>query len=62
MDNCKPIQPNGNKENGMGRLCTLKNKIHIDEAVNLVKQHTKLKFLQLARVLQSGITLYIKFN
>ncbi|XP_035724847.1 NIF3-like protein 1 isoform X4 [Vespa mandarinia] len=54
MDSCKPIQPGENKENGMGRLCTLKNEIHIDEAVNLVKQHTKLKSLQLARAVSQS--------
>ncbi|XP_050454996.1 NIF3-like protein 1 isoform X2 [Cataglyphis hispanica] len=45
-----PIQPDANNTNyGMGRLCTLKNRISIDEAVNLVKQRTNLKHVRLAR-------------
>lgn len=45
-----PIQPDANNTTyGMGRLCTLKNRISIDEAVNLVKQHTNLKHVRLAR-------------
>lgn len=53
IDTSKPIEADENQENGMGRLCIFKNKIHIDEAVKLVKQHTELKFVKLARARQT---------
>ncbi|XP_014613347.1 PREDICTED: NIF3-like protein 1 [Polistes canadensis] len=53
IDSSKPIKPSENIENGMGRLCIFKEKIHIDEAVRLVKQHTKLKFVKLAHAPKS---------
>lgn len=50
LESSKPIQPNENNETyGFGRLCTLKNRISIDEAVNLIKQRTSLKYVRLAR-------------
>lgn len=50
LESSKPIQPNANNAAcGMGRLCTLKKQISIDQAVNLVKQHTDLKHVRLAR-------------
>ncbi|KAL0122567.1 hypothetical protein PUN28_007339 [Cardiocondyla obscurior] len=50
LGSSKPIQPNeSNATYGLGRLCTLKNRISIDEAVNLVKQRTNLKHVRLAR-------------
>ncbi|CAL1680554.1 unnamed protein product [Lasius platythorax] len=50
LESSKPIQPDANNVTyGMGRLCTLKNRISIDEAVNLIKQRTNLKHVRLAR-------------
>lgn len=50
LDTATPIQPSEhNSAYGMGRLCTLKNKISIDEAVEMIKQHTNLKHVRLAR-------------
>ncbi|RLU23051.1 hypothetical protein DMN91_005329 [Ooceraea biroi] len=55
IESSKPIQPDGNNVTyGMGRLCTLKNRISIDEAVNLVKQRTNLKHVRLARARGTG--------
>lgn len=46
----KPIQPDENNPTyGMGRLCTLKHRISVDEAVNLIKQHINLKHIRLAQ-------------
>ncbi|XP_043528235.1 NIF3-like protein 1 isoform X2 [Frieseomelitta varia] len=45
-----PIQPNANDSNiGYGRMCILKNEISIEEAVQLVKKCTGLKYVRLAR-------------
>ncbi|XP_011873457.1 PREDICTED: putative GTP cyclohydrolase 1 type 2 NIF3L1 isoform X3 [Vollenhovia emeryi] len=50
LENSEPIQRNeSNATYGFGRLCTLKSRISIDEAVNLVKQRTNLKHVRLAR-------------
>lgn len=50
LESSKPIQPDANNATyGLGRLCTLKNSISIDEAVNLIKQRTNLKHVRLAR-------------
>lgn len=50
LESSKPIQPNAdNATYGMGRLCTLKTQISIDQAVNLIKQRTDLKYVRLAR-------------
>ncbi|XP_012531887.1 NIF3-like protein 1 [Monomorium pharaonis] len=50
LETSKPIQPNeNNAAYGLGRLCILKNRISVDEAVNLVKQRTNLKHVRLAR-------------
>ncbi|XP_060833149.1 NIF3-like protein 1 isoform X3 [Bombus pascuorum] len=50
LESSTPIRPNvGNKNNGYGRMCTLKNKISIEEAVQLVKKCTGLKHIRLAR-------------
>ncbi|XP_071553509.1 NIF3-like protein 1 isoform X2 [Temnothorax nylanderi] len=50
LESSNPIQPNvSNAAYGLGRLCTLKSRISIDEAVNLVKQRTNLKYVRLAR-------------
>ncbi|XP_029172665.1 NIF3-like protein 1 [Nylanderia fulva] len=50
LESNKPIQPNvDNATYGMGRLCTLKTQISIDQAVNLIKQRTDLKHVRLAR-------------
>jgi hypothetical protein len=55
IDSSVPIQPDQNNViYGMGRLCTLKKKISIDEAVNLVKQRTDLKHVRLARARGTG--------
>ena len=46
----KPIQVNATNESyGYGRMCTLKQKISIEEAVRLVKERTGLKYVRLAR-------------
>lgn len=50
LESSKPIQPNeSNAIYGFGRLCTLKSRISVDEAVNLVKRRTNLKHVKLAR-------------
>lgn len=50
-----PIKPNNpNPENGVGRLCTLKNKITIDQAVELIKKHVGIEHVRLARARNSG--------
>ncbi|XP_012244349.1 NIF3-like protein 1 isoform X3 [Bombus impatiens] len=49
LESSIPIQPNGTNNNGYGRMCTLKNEISIEEAVQLVKEHTGLKYVRLAR-------------
>ncbi|XP_011698298.1 PREDICTED: putative GTP cyclohydrolase 1 type 2 NIF3L1 isoform X2 [Wasmannia auropunctata] len=50
LESSTPIQPNdSNPTYGFGRLCTLKNRISVDEVVNLVKQQTDLKHVRLAR-------------
>lgn len=36
-------------------MCTLKNEISIEEAVQLVKEHTGLKYVRLARTHLKGI-------
>lgn len=56
LESSTPIRPNvGNKNNGYGRMCTLKNKISIEEAVQLVKKCTGLKHIRLARTHLTGI-------
>ncbi|XP_050477897.1 NIF3-like protein 1 isoform X3 [Bombus huntii] len=49
LESSIPIQPNDTNNNGYGRMCTLKNEISIEEAVQLVKQRTGLKYVRLAR-------------
>ncbi|XP_032682606.1 NIF3-like protein 1 isoform X2 [Odontomachus brunneus] len=50
LEGSEPIQPDAsNSAYGVGRLCTLKRRISIDEAVNLVKRRTSLKHVRLAR-------------
>ncbi|EFN72566.1 NIF3-like protein 1 [Camponotus floridanus] len=50
LESSKPIQPDTNNPTyGLGRLCTLKNRVSIEEAVNLIKQRTNLKYVKLAR-------------
>ncbi|XP_011642031.1 NIF3-like protein 1 isoform X4 [Pogonomyrmex barbatus] len=50
LKNSEIIQPNESDATyGFGRLCTLENRITVDEAVNLVKQRTNLKHVRLAR-------------
>ncbi|XP_076242255.1 NIF3-like protein 1 [Calliopsis andreniformis] len=50
LESSSPIQVNKTNENyGYGRLCTLKEKISIDDAVQLVKKRTGLKHVRLAR-------------
>lgn len=58
IETSKPIEPGENPENGFGRLCTLKKSVLMDEAVRLVKQHTKLPYVRAARV--SGKDILIK--
>ncbi|KZC04947.1 PREDICTED: NIF3-like protein 1 [Dufourea novaeangliae] len=54
LDTSKPIEPNSdNLEYGFGRLCSLKKKISIEEAVQLVKQRTGLNHVRLARARQT---------
>ncbi|OAD59643.1 NIF3-like protein 1 [Eufriesea mexicana] len=49
-----PIRANeSNSDYGFGRICTLKNKISIEEAVQRVKEHTNLKHVRLARAYQT---------
>ncbi|XP_011503377.1 PREDICTED: putative GTP cyclohydrolase 1 type 2 NIF3L1 isoform X1 [Ceratosolen solmsi marchali] len=48
-----PIEPGEDPRIGMGRYCTLKNKITVDEAVNLIKYHTRLDYVRLARAVNS---------
>lgn len=56
LESSTPIQPNAiNNNNGYGRMCTLKNKISIEEAVQLVKKCTGLKYVRLARTHLTGI-------
>lgn len=50
LDTTTPIQPDQeNPAYGMGRLCTLKDKITANFAVEVIKQHTNLKHVRLAR-------------
>ncbi|EFN78952.1 NIF3-like protein 1 [Harpegnathos saltator] len=50
FESSRPIEPDANNAMcGMGRLCTLKTRISIEQAVNLVKQRTGLKYVRLAR-------------
>ncbi|XP_033350425.1 NIF3-like protein 1 isoform X3 [Bombus vosnesenskii] len=49
LESSIPIQPNDKNNNGYGRMCTLKNEISIEKAVQLVKQRTGLKYVRLAR-------------
>ena len=48
-----PIEPGEDPKNGMGRFCVLEEKISVDEAVELVKKHTGLSHVRLARALRS---------
>ncbi|XP_014482202.1 PREDICTED: NIF3-like protein 1 isoform X2 [Dinoponera quadriceps] len=59
LEGSDPIEPNAsNATYGIGRLCTLKNRIPIDEAVNRVKQRTGLEHVRLARA--RGADGYVK--
>lgn len=49
-----PIQPDKDPQNGMGRLCVLNDEITILQAVELVKKHTKLKYVRLAQAKNSS--------
>lgn len=50
LESSAPIQPNAKDSNvGYGRMCILKNEISIEEAVQLVKKCTGLKYVRLAR-------------
>ncbi|XP_043796045.1 NIF3-like protein 1 isoform X2 [Apis laboriosa] len=54
LENSIPIKADvNNSDYGFGRLCTLKNKISIDEAVQRVKEYTNLKHIRLARAFQT---------
>ncbi|XP_015603200.1 NIF3-like protein 1 isoform X3 [Cephus cinctus] len=51
-----PIEPDtNNPENGIGRLCTLKQPISIMDAVQLVKERTKLPYVRLAKSGESTV-------
>lgn len=55
IDKSTPIVANEKEPTyGMGRLCTLKAAIHVDEAVDLVKKRTELNHVRLARARKSG--------
>lgn len=59
LESSEPILPDKSDPTyGMGRLCTLKKRIPIDEAVNLVKQRTSLQHVRLARA--RGADGYVK--
>lgn len=63
LENSIPIKVNvNNSDYGFGRLCTLKNKISIDEAVQRVKKHTNLEYIRLARAFQTGIEYFFYFS
>ncbi|KOC63187.1 NIF3-like protein 1 [Habropoda laboriosa] len=54
LENSKPLQVNAsNSEYGAGRMCTLKSKISIEDAVQRVKECTGLKHVRLARARQT---------
>lgn len=62
LKNSIPIKANvNNSDYGFGRLCTLKNKISIDEAIQRVKEYTNLKHIRLARAFQTGIEFFFIF-
>ncbi|XP_031828155.2 cytosolic iron-sulfur assembly component 1 isoform X3 [Nomia melanderi] len=55
LESSKPIDVNNdNKEYGFGRLCVLKEKISIEQAVRLVKERTGLSHVRLARARQTN--------
>lgn len=59
LESSAPIQPNANDSNiGYGRMCILKNEISIEEAVQLVKKCTGLKYVRLARSHLTGIDFF----
>lgn len=59
IESSDPIQPNQiDATYGMGRLCTLKRRISIDEAIDLVKLRTNLTHVRLARA--RGTDAYVK--
>lgn len=49
-----PIEPGEVPENGMGRFCILQDNITVEEAVELIKKHTGLEYVRLARKRGSG--------
>lgn len=54
LENSKPIEANeSNADYGYGRICTLKSKISIEDAVQRVKELTGLKHVRLARACQT---------
>ncbi|XP_053971748.1 NIF3-like protein 1 isoform X2 [Hylaeus volcanicus] len=54
LSSSKPIEANEtNSEYGFGRFCTLKKKIAIEQAVELVKELTGLEHVRLARARQT---------
>lgn len=58
LDSSKPIQVDqNNADYGPGRICTLKQKISIEDAVQRVKERTGLEHVRLARARETGIEL-----
>ncbi|XP_058806569.1 NIF3-like protein 1 isoform X3 [Phymastichus coffea] len=45
----RPIEPSDDPRNGMGRILVLKEEISVDKAVQLIKNHTGLSHVRLAR-------------
>ncbi|XP_012272531.1 NIF3-like protein 1 isoform X3 [Orussus abietinus] len=54
LENSNPIEPGTKPENGMGRICQLKNPISVMQAVELVKRHTGLSHVRLARAVHQN--------
>lgn len=62
LESSKPIEENArNPDYGYGRICTLKSKISIEDAIQRVKEHTGLKHVRLARACRTGINSNIYF-
>lgn len=60
LESSAPIQPNPkDNNNGYGRMCILKNEISIEEAVQLVKKCTGLKYVRLARSHLTGTIFFL---
>lgn len=49
-----PLEPGIIPSNGMGRICALNKTVSVDDAVALVKKHTGLQYVRLARSKRVG--------